>query len=832
LNAQVKIPSASQVKPAMPTIAQPEAAKRLAGTTSQSRFATVQAEVKAAQTAGTPYDMLKVAPALFGRIPGPIKQAFNNAFSLVNVKFEEKPTLPAVKCEGDNCPGRAQFTGTLKLGNLAVEASLNVYEDPFKRNKYSLVIQLPQNYKLSQIIPKLKLLDSFSLPRSQFVISDFGYTNQDGVSISEGVNLISLVDLSGPFKLFGELKNKAKDIRSIIVDMSKPVQLIGVIPLSLDSFAFKVVIPIRFGIDFRQIQQIPSGFSNFLRQITTDDFLVKLNIKPTEQIVALQNGIRISIGTQRDPIVLQAFGTIDLTSGKFSIGGKMPSMIEMVWLAIGDLGVEFFVDPGIEAVLVALGVPISGIGLRGRIDIGKANDRASLEVWTKVSLETKKAIDAIFYVSASNINFTNLIVMLTQMAAKARITSAIPVDSIPTIKLNKLSGRLAPWGGSVAGKSMEAGFALEVDATLFDQNFGFLVDIQHKDLKMTGKGWMPPIKLMLGGKTVFQFTGAGRDLQWNTADDGPYVHFDFDAKRPLEGAFALSGMFEMPALALKQQIDLLFTKHRYKATIESSAIGFTVRYDVNIDPVKWREMYAEFSFKDDFDKFISQQAIPALEALKKEASAELSAIDKKIGDFSADVGRAKASAVSDTQREIDKTRATINRIQGKINALKKECADAGTIAKAWVCPKVGIGIAAQGTALAAQTTYLEALLKPGKTVVAETTGAFQAATKGLADAQILKTTVEGVLTGITQALDGISKGLSIFKIREGVGRLSAQDIASGKLSLIKKLVMEVNVPGQKKITITLDDVTFDFTKPAESAQEIAKKLLKPAVKIG
>jgi hypothetical protein len=242
-------------------------------------------------------------------------------------------------------------------------------------------------------------------------------------------------------------------------------------------------------------------------------------------------------------------------------------------------------------------------------------------------------------------------------------------------------------------------------------------------------------------------------------------------------------------------------------------------------------MYVRFGFKGDFEKFLSEQAKPALEELRNQAREKLAQVDKKIGDLSKELSKLQTTGMGETQREIEKTRATIRRIESKIEALKRECSSAPLLKKTYICPKVGVEITAQGTALAAQKTYLEGLLKPGKAVIQVTTGALANASKAIADAEIFKKSVSGFLTGIIGAVDIIGKGSSIFKVTEAIGEFSAAELAVGKLPKLKSLKAEVNIPELPSVIMTLKDLQFDFKSPKSSAIEIAKKLLS-GVKLG
>ena len=780
-------------------------------------------------------DLKKLLPDLFKKVPSSIEKKFGN-FELANISIEEKKTISAVKdIHGTLYPGRASLSGMIKLGKIDVKATINVYEDRMKNNIYSLIIEMPRDYSIADLIPKLKLLKELSLPRIKLIFSEFSFIDADQVVIGEGVNLAALLDLKGPFKLFDELKNKAKELQSIVVDMNKPIQLTGKLPMTLDSFSFGVVIPIRFGVDFRAIKEIPKGFSSFLQKITTDDFRVTIAIKGGVQVaptITFQNGIELTFGSQKEPIKLQTFGTIEPT-GTFSFGGKMPSMIELAIFSIGDMGVEFIVDPKIQAALAVLGVPFSGIGLRGRIDLGKdAAKRASLESRSKFVLTGDKLPNFIMNVIGKNLDFSHLVYLLAQGIAKVKGAKPVPKDVIPTIKFSKFIGKLAPWGGSVAGKTVDPGFTLDIDATLFDKNFGLYVDlsIPPSPLALRGQGWMPPITLKRGKTTFFEFSGAGKDQKWGTADDSPYVQIDFDPMKA-KFSFGLTGKLSIPPLALESKTTILFARHRFQASIDSKMAGFTTAFNVNIDPAKWREMEISFRFRDDFDEFLSKMALPAFSGLLGEAQKEINKTAQEMQQATTQATSAQAKGRVKLTDEARKIQNDVNQLNSQIAQLKKECEDASLVEKIVVCPKTELESIPKITELAAKQVYLQQLLTPATKVVEVAEGVTKKLPEVIATAQEAFNKAKDKMNKITTLVTQVAKAGRIFKVKEASGSVSMKQLIAGQIPLMAKLVVEIRLPKQKPVTVTLKSVPFDFKNAAKSAKSLAEEILKQGVTI-
>ncbi len=766
-------------------------------------------------------------------IPSVAFKVFNNDLTLKDMKFLTAPT-------GKDILMGLGFTGTTQFNNLPVKATVYIVRDMAKKIQYSLAIELPDNYKISQMFPNFKKLDVLSLPKGQLVASTFQYVDGNGYAIVKGFNFIASLLLDGPLRALGELRKKAKSFDAIAFDFEAPVYLQGSIS-SMTSVQFKAVVPIRLGIDFTKVKHFPKQFSSIIQKITTDNIEVGVNITPMEQKLTAQTGIQIILGHQQEPFRIQAFGGIDVTSGKINFGGKMPDMLELKFIAIGDMKIELYLDPAVESILIFFGVPVSGLALGGRIDLGKkGKTRVSLQAKGKLSLESKKLADFVMEVEGKNIQFAEIVSLLTKMAAKAGIKGAeIPASKLPVMTINRVYGKIAPWDTEIANEKIAAGFHLILDAQLFDTKFGLDVDIRHKDLVFAGSGYMSEIVFKSGKDIIFKLSGPGPDRMYGTPDDGPIVSCSFNAKRPLEGSFKVSTMLDVPPIGLKQSIDLEIAAKKFKADFESSFLGFTTVFGVNIDPAKWKEMYIKFGFKGDFAGFLSRHAWPALESLKKKTTVKLAKVDKKIGALAGELNklkrdqtRIKQRGVSAAQQEINKTKATISRINSKIKSLKAKCKNAPVHRKIDVCAAVGIELTAQGTALAAQKTYLNALLKPGKQVIKGTMEALntinksmQIVSKGISTAKILQTGARGVLSGVNKAIAGIAKGLEIFKVSEAIGEVSAKDFTEGKLPKLISLKAEVNILEVGRVKVDLSNIQFDFKNPKESAINIAKQLM-------
>lgn len=821
---------------------------------------SIKSEIAAIAQKGQPITLSRLVPSFENDvlIPAQIKNKLGKGFTIFDVTLDDEEKVPPIqvlRAAGWNeLKAVAGFAGFMTFADLKIKTQFRVYENKFGVRQFVLTLFFPTNIKPSQIDSQLKPLDIFTLPDIRFVFATTKHKSADGVMVAHGLNLISLVDLKGPLALLGELRNKAKGLDSIIVDFAAPVQLSGSMPTIPKSFTFGVIVPMRFGVDFQKIAGIPQGFTDIIKKITTDDFYLSVTygIRKPSVHVFVQNGMQVTIGKNPEPYILQGFGNYNLVTQDISFGGKFPSMIDFDYFAVGDAGIELFMDSGARELLSAIGLPFTGIGLRGTIQLGKTTDkRAELRLATKVAFavpgkpkpprpddESEGILDILddvtlsplviaFDVAGKHIYISDLINMITANLVKAKILKPVPANIMPPIEFYKVRGKYAPTGVSVAGREIGAGFLLELDANLFDRRFNFFIDINPKKGKLKGKGWTEPIILKDGNKTIFSLTGSGKDQKFDTKDDGPYVTCFFDPSSITKTAFNISTLLEIPPLALKNKVEFHYAFGKFIAEFIAKIHKLDVRFNVNLDMFKWREMQIDYSITNGLTDYLSQHLKKALQEIQAGSSQAGMQADKAFDSGAQDIKQAQRAAVSDTQKEIIKTKQTIATIKKKVAALEKECArEKNPIAKAAICTKVGIEIAAQKTAQQAQETYLYGLLKPGKDIIQATTDVAAKTTKEVGKSGF----TSGVLAGLTQVaiagIKAIDSGINIFKVTKAKGKVRSLDLLAGKLPIIDEFEAVINVPGTKPIDIKLQGLTFDFNNPAKSAQDIMKKIVQ------
>ncbi len=567
-------------------------------------------------------------------IPGPAVKIFNQNLDVRSLSLLPRPMGPDVQYG-------IGFTGLMTLNRLEVRLSVYIIQDIYGAKRFSFTVDLPQTYKISDLFPAYKGFDAFEFPQAKFIIANFEGTDNDGFPFKKGFNFGAMLNLSGPLKVLGELRDKAATLKSIVVE-SRPIIMSGVIPLDISQAEFTAQVPLYIGVDLQKIAALPKTISDVINQITTDEFtleispvkpkketkivdgeevteavkpyvqILKAEREPTVEIVTLPNGeedfihtkvakathvasfnfgykvtvetgLRIVLGTQREPIRLNVQGIVipvskDHPQGFFGIGGSMKGMLQLKWLALGNAGLDFDFDGALMPAAAAFGIPFTGMGIRGQLDLGKQGPaRATLKLGGGFRVAASTLPDIVFDVSGENIQLGTLIEYGMKKAAEAKILkNPIPAGRIPTMTLHHISGYCAVNDTTIAGKLYRAGLGLQVETQLFDHKAGIRLFMNDK-FKFSGWGYMPAIDLKVKGHDVFRLYGI-------TADKGPHLEFNFDPQNPAKGRFGVQGTVHIPALSLRHKTD--FTWHGYllDADFETELpAGFSVLFGIRMN---------------------------------------------------------------------------------------------------------------------------------------------------------------------------------------------------------------------------------------------------------
>lgn len=575
--------------------------------------------------------------------------------------------------------------------------------------------------------------------------------------------------------------------------------------------------------------------------------------------IQAEAGARIVLGTQPEPISLTLLGSIspnfNLSSSSLLAAANLKKMLELKWFALGNATIQFEWDGALMAVASAAGIPFTGLGMKGHVDLGKPGEsRAHVKVAGGFRVTTTETPDVLFNVEGENIRFADFLSYASYLASRARILRApIPVEKIPTMTFSKVEGYVSLGDMRIGRTVYPAGLRLWLESELFNKKFGLQLALSDR-FELSGFGYMPRIDARFRGTEIFKLYNS---LQ---PDRGPLVSFMFDMQKPLEGHFKTVGALEIPALRLKQDVQFLWSGWMLDADFESSLAGISIGYGVRIntkpskpvdlpktdeEPVlggkkeekravekekgeqkiqklperlseikkmepAWKSLTVKFSFKDEFADYMTKTATPLLRKMKDAALQKIKTAMTKLVDLKAKGVRGFEAELARAQRSVSKTKA-------KLAQAKSTCAKARWYKK-FVCAQV----AAQQSILITKKSYLNALLKPTKAIA---TKAAAAATKAaqMSAAAWRKTMIiqEFALESALIGLELIKNGLSIFKLREFAGEYSFE---KNKVPIIKRLIVELNI-SDKPTLISLYEVPLNFANLFGAIETITRQLL-------
>lgn len=883
---------------------------------------------------------------LFGDIPEVTAKFFNQEIALRSIDFLPRPG-------GQDVRYWVGFSGLMRLNRFNVRVSVYIVKDIYGIMRMSIGVELPEFYKLSDLIPGFTYLDTFSLPRSRLVFSNFSYF--DRVSIKKGLTFVAEVDLSGPLKILSDLKDRSKYTKSLVFE-SEPVLLTGYLPKGifknyLDT-EFELRVPFHFGFDFRQISFIPQSVSNVVNQVTSDDFrltirpresqragegrearakatdkprtlketelareaaqeikpfyprvskeVVEKKVEPTVRNltdfarfnIEAEAGARIVLGTQKDPLQLTLLGAIrpswSLANSSLLVAVNLKKMLELKWLAIGDAVIQFVWDTALMPAAASAGLPFTGFGMRGKLDLGKPGaSRAHFKVAGGFNVSTADVPDLLFNVRGTNIRFADLLSYASYLATKARILKrSIPVQKIPTMTFKHVEGYASLANMRIGKESYPAGLGLHVEMELFNKKFGLRVDMSN-EFRLSGFGYMPRVDARIKGRDIFKLYSSEQK------DRGPRAAFAFDPKKPLEGRFAVDGALEIPALRLKQDVQLTWSGWNLDTDFESSIAGISVFYGVriNLQPfteaelvrkqqtleeklrrpaspedrmrtknelrtvqeeieqiragVKRRQTFKEelpFSGEKEETEKEMFKRLPARLAQIKEAAPRWKQMVVKFGfkqDFAEYMTKVSKGFFQKMKAAASKK---LNAAADKMLALKAKGAkgfDAEIERSRRSIARTGEKLKRAQEACAQSRWYkkfkcarvaaLKAVILSKKSylnALLKPTKAVATGVVKLTVAALQKTAAiqEFALELASTGLEVIKEGLNLFTIKEAFGEWSSQDIVQAKLPLIRSLVVEMHIMDEPTV-IRLYNVQFDFKNPYESIANITRQVM-------
>ena len=288
------------------------------------------------------------------------------------------------------------------------------------------------------------------------------------------------------------------------------------------------------------------------------------------------------LGTQQDPLSLTLLGSIrpafDIKSTSLLVAANLKNMLELKWLALGDATIQFEWDAALMSVAAEFGVPFTGFGLKGKVDLGKPGEsRAHFDLAGGFRVSSSEVPDLLFSVEGRNIRFADLLSYASYLASKARLLKKpVSLERIPTMTFESVKGYASLSDMRIGDRSYPAGLGVEVQTDFFNKKFGFGINIDD-NFRLFGFGYTPRIDATIRGRELFKLYGSRQD------DRGLHVAFEFDPKKPVEGRFALDGVLEIPSIRLKQDVLFRWDGWILDTTFETTFGGIKVLFGVSLN---------------------------------------------------------------------------------------------------------------------------------------------------------------------------------------------------------------------------------------------------------
>ncbi len=84
---------------------------------------------------------------------------------------------------------------------------------------------------------------------------------------------------------------------------------------------------------------------------------------------------------------------------------------------------------------------------------------------------------------------------------------------------------------------------------------------------------------------------------------------------------------------------------------------------------------------------------------------------------------------------------------------------------------------------------------------------------------------ESILEGASRAIEFITAGVSLLRVREAIGEYSYRDMVDAKLPRLVRLVVELNLRNEP-MQLVLENLQFDFKAPQASCMRIGFELMR------
>lgn len=735
-------------------------------------------------------------------VPSSLKSALNKTFL----------TVPEVTMRLSGIEQSLKLHGVVSLFGMKMDSDFHTRMMGDTSWKSNMTIATPGNIKISDIVPELKPIDILNLSAIKFSFIEIPYSDDiEALEFKEGFNVSGLLSFSGILSGLGALTNL------------KGLPINGVLDSALLNTTLKVKIP-----------KTSVSFGN----IKTTGLILRASLKPA---FGLETTFLIPVPKEKEP--LQFLGSLDLAGDS----GTIIAALDGTWKnPFGIKGLTLH-GVGLEGRINLVTAFPQGLGIRAALDIGKhqiefaakgAVGIGSNEIMLAGSLKNGLYFGDLVALTGSLIGTVTKVNFLKAVSKK-----------IPKIGIQEINMSIAPLPVTIAGKSYPEGMSADMVLKLFGAT-GF-ISVRMGANGISGEGSLKKVSLgplkitnmdgTEGPSVVIKMIYAGGMSEDALSKGAEFV---------LDGKIALKILGEISS-GMKMRLNESGAQFRitqklfsiYESEIEGSGSidsiedwhlkgGFKQH---GLDQMSAQLRKASIAFiqlaKEDLKK--AQHSVHAQFDSQIEKQREI--VRKEREKVSSAIKGAKQTTENAIRKEIAATKLEIADLKASINKKKRKCKKAKWYRKVDKCAKSGIEITNLGIQLAAQETYLHALLKSGKVIVPETIGVAKSAVNllpidsdprvaGLIAAKEIQ--LAGIKVGKLSAktIGELGKvlatlGKNIVNIREVFFEGSLDDLSSGKLP---KFTLDGVILGKK---VKLKEVRLNLEDPVKFTTTIIETVV-------
>lgn len=428
----------------------------------------------------------------------------------------------------------------------------------------ALEVAFPPSATISSIITQFDPLDKMiKTGQLRLVLLAGGITDPvSKLPLQSGASFVSSVATDSPL-----LKPATflLDIMQKILRQKPPQSLPFYMSLAADLARSRMLIayPFHFSVDLEKTAKIPIPVALIEKIRTADTYLF---VEPFRLLAGLSVGADLILTNHPSPLHARLIGTLAPTA--VSLGGSLDGKwtpTQWLPLTLENMGLQIDWDfPTLPATL-ALGIPFTGLGIRGIAFLGEGKDQIQTEVAAQLSLSLGKSTSLDIgrfgiYGRINQLSLANMMSIFQQVLSRVGKTPSIsfPVPSI--VKITKAELRVIPKSMHIASlnKSYRAGLTLKGNLEIGKFGGGINIDIVPQQLKLIARGWLNPINT-----PVLRLTGGG-------PTGGPIVSIGATITTPPH--IILSGNMEIPVLKLQQKTHVKLSPHGFDLHIKNAAL--------------------------------------------------------------------------------------------------------------------------------------------------------------------------------------------------------------------------------------------------------------------